>query len=218
MKIVRVSEHIWSYKLWLVIPIHVWFVKDEDGVTLVDTGIGLMAPGIRKSLKALNAGPLNRIVLTHGHPDHTGGLKQLLQYVDVPVYAHRIEIPYMQGDVPYEGRKAIKYVRSGVVQPLDENDGHLKPIGGLQPYLTPGHSPGHVAYYHEKDQVLLAGDLFSSRKGQLRVGMFTPDISTSVQSSSIISELQPISVECCHGESIPYPAEQLERYMAQHLA
>lgn len=218
MRIEQVSEHVWSCRLWIAIPIHVWLVKDEEGVTLVDTGIGLMVTGIRKTLDLLNAGPIDRIVLTHGHSDHTGGLNRLLQYVKAPVYAHRIEIPYMQGDIPYERRKPKKLVEKGIVQPLAENEhGHLQPIGGLQPYLTPGHSPGHVAYYHEKDKVLLAGDLFSSRKGQLRVGMFTPDIQTSVRSSSIISQLQPVSVECCHGESIPYPAEQLDRYTSQYL-
>lgn len=73
MKAEHISEHVWSLKAW-VIPIHVWIVIEEDGFTLVDAGIPMMAKGIMKFIKQLNAGPLRRILLTHGHSDHVPGL------------------------------------------------------------------------------------------------------------------------------------------------
>lgn len=217
MKIQRVSEHIWSLKSWLLIPIHVWVVVDGEGVTLVDAGFPFMARGILQFIDRLHAGPLQRILLTHGHSDHIGSVKQILSNRPVPVYAHRIELPYMEGDLIYPRRKRREFnVAKGVVQALrEEPDGNLETVAGLKPYLTPGHSPGHVVYYHEQDQVLLAGDLFTSRKGRLRppMAMFTADMAEAIRSSAIVGRLNPQRLEVCHGEPVLRPAEQLPAYL-----
>ncbi len=119
MKIEKVSEHIWSLKTWMLIPIHVWIVADEEGLTLVDAGMPMMAKGIMKYMNQLEAGPLRRILLTHGHSDHVGALKSILSETNVPVYAHEIEIPYMEGELIYPRRKKAEHnVAKGIVQPL----------------------------------------------------------------------------------------------------
>lgn len=64
MKVIQISDHIWSLRTRVIIPITVWVVIEKDGVTLVDTGISNMARGIQKFIKLLNAGPLQQIVLT----------------------------------------------------------------------------------------------------------------------------------------------------------
>lgn len=214
MKINQISEHIWSLKSWAVFPIHVWVVKDEAGVTLVDAGMSFMAKGIMRFVDMLQAGPLQRILLTHGHVDHVGAIRAILQRHAIPVYAHRIEIPYMEGSLPYPGRnKAVSYVSRGLAQPLSEQeDGQLHTIAGLQPLHTPGHSPGHVVYYHEKDRVLLAGDLFNAKRGKLRKPMFTFNLPLALQSSRIVQTLNPDRLEVCHGDSVFRPSEQLAEY------
>lgn len=53
---------------------------------LVDTGV---------------PGQTSAIVLTHGYFDHTGSLETLLAEWGVPVYAHRLELPYLQGKSHY---------------------------------------------------------------------------------------------------------------------
>lgn len=217
MKVKRVSEHIWSLKTWVIIPIHVWIVVEKDGVTLVDAGIPLMAKGIMDFIKELDAGPLQRVLLTHGHSDHIGALKAISAETKVPVFAHLTEIPYMEGNLPYPGRKkAQPMVSKQFIQPLQEDEqGNLHSVAGLTPYLTPGHSPGHIVYYHEKDQVLLAGDLFTSKKGKLQspYAMFTADMNEAVKSSLIVEKLKPIKLELCHGYTVSNPADQLEEYM-----
>ncbi|AXI08879.1 MBL fold metallo-hydrolase [Oceanobacillus zhaokaii] len=220
MKIKRVSEHIWSLKSWIYFPIHVWVVIDEDGLTLVDTGIPMMARGIMKFLKQLAPLELNRILLTHGHSDHVGSLKTILKNISVPVCAHQIEIPYMEGDSLYPKRKKFEEnVEKDIVQALQINEqNELVTISGLTPYLTPGHSPGHVVYYHNEDQVLLAGDLFTSRKGKLKkpMSMFTGDMDEAVKSSVILQLLNPKQLEVCHGNTILDPVNQLEAYIQQY--
>ncbi|XEC96557.1 MBL fold metallo-hydrolase [Paenibacillus tarimensis] len=217
MKLTKISENIWSLKTWLIIPIHVWVVVEEDGVTLVDAGISAMAGGIMKFIEGLQAGPLKQIVLTHGHSDHVGALKSIRAHSEVPVYAHRIEIPYMQGELPYPGRKkAAQSVEPGTVLPLPEDEqGHPLAIAGLMPYHTPGHSPGHVVYYHEKDNVLLAGDLFTSKRGRLHfpMAMFTSNMEEAISSSRIVTQLNPVRLEVCHGDSVLEPASQMGDYI-----
>ncbi|HOM88242.1 MAG TPA: MBL fold metallo-hydrolase [Spirochaetota bacterium] len=62
---------------------------ESDDTTLFDTGQGL---GILHNLKTLgkDINTIQRIILSHGHYDHTGGLMQVLQAVDkkIDVYAH----------------------------------------------------------------------------------------------------------------------------------
>lgn len=217
MKAEQISDHIWSLKTWMIVPIHVWVVIEEDGVTLVDAGMPMMAKGIIKFIQQLNAGPLKRILLTHGHSDHVGAIKGILAQSKVPVFAHAIEIPYMEGKVLYPKRKKLENnIPKQLAQPLlERTHGTLQTIAGLTPYLTPGHSPGHVVYYHEKDQVLLAGDLFNSKKGKLRPPMFTPYMEEALQSSLIVKELKPERVEVCHGSTVFRPAEQLDEYVRQ---
>ncbi len=217
MKLTQVSAHIWSLKTWMLIPIHVWLVVDEKGVTLVDAGLPMMAKGIMKYITQLEAGPLQRILLTHGHSDHVGAIKTIWTETKVPVYAHRIEIPYMEGDLLYPRRKKLEQnVEKQLAQPLQEEEqGRLKSMAGLTPYLTPGHSPGHVIYYHEQDGVLLAGDLFTSKRGRLHqpMSMFTADMAEAVRSSSVVEQLKPKRLEVCHGESVLHPVDQLKEYV-----
>lgn len=246
MKLERVSEHIWSLQTWFLFPVKVWLVADADGLTLVDAGFPVMASGILRQIDQLKAGPLQRILLTHGHGDHVGSVVKIREHHPVPVYAHEIELPYLEGALPYpRRRKAEAGLPQGLVQPLavdqavgvtdlaqplavgqassltdlaqPPTDAPLAPVAGLRPYLTPGHSPGHVAYYHEQDQVLLAGDLFTANRGQLQrpKALFTADMAEAIRSSEILRTLKPKRLEVCHGTSVLQPADQLDAYLKE---
>lgn len=219
MKIKQISPHIWSLKTWMIIPIHVWAVRGKEGITLIDAGIPLMAKSILHSIEKLNAGALQRILLTHGHSDHTGSISAILKEKEIPVYAHSLEIPYLEGTLPYPRRKKAEVtVTPGITQSLATDiHGELETIDSLKPYHTPGHSPGHTVYYHEKDQILLAGDLFTSKKGKLKkpMPMFTADMQEAFRSSEIVAKLNPQQLEVCHGDSVLHPANQMNQYRLQ---
>jgi glyoxylase-like metal-dependent hydrolase (beta-lactamase superfamily II) len=216
MQVRHISPNIYKLSIWIGLPISLWAVKEEGGITLVDTGIKQMGKGILKEIDRLKLGPLQRIVLTHGHPDHTGAIERLRADRNIPVYAHPLEIPYMEGEAPYpDKKKASVLVRPGLVQSLEKAEGELSSIGSLKPFLTPGHTPGHLVFYHQEDDVLLGGDLFtSSRKGKLRrpIPLFTANMQVAVASGSIVKLLQPELLSLCHGRDITQPHKQYDIY------
>ncbi|WP_375263883.1 MBL fold metallo-hydrolase [Palleronia sp.] len=148
---------------------------DRDWV-LVDAGVsGTM--GMITEAAAERFGPDARpaaIVLTHGHFDHVGALEDLVALWDVPVYAHALEMPYLDGSASYPlpdpgvgglmARLSPLYPRSPVnvarhLQRLPE-DGSVPGMPGWRWIHTPGHCPGHVSLWREEDRTIIAGDAF----------------------------------------------------------
>jgi glyoxylase-like metal-dependent hydrolase (beta-lactamase superfamily II) len=145
---------------------------------LIDTGMVGKARMIREAAEA-RFGPGARpvsIVLTHGHGDHSGNAAALADLWQVPIYAHRLEFPYLTGKSKYPpadptapgfmsfmtrfmgGETASLGER---LRPLEEG----KPAPGMEDWdwhFTPGHAPGHVAFFRTCDATLLAGDAFTT--------------------------------------------------------
>ena len=115
------------------------------------------------------------IVLTHGHFDHVGALAELAERWDVPIYAHELELPYLNGESAYPPPDPS--VGGGLMSassrfyprgPIDVRrwlnvlpaDGTVPEMPGWQWRHTPGHTPGHVSLWREVDATLIAGDAF----------------------------------------------------------
>ena len=103
MKIQKISSNIYKIEAWLLIKMSAWIVTVSDGVYIVDTGMPFMGKRILKEAEKL--GNVKGILLTHGHSDHVGGLKKILEQKKIPVYAHEDDIKYMEGKEPFPGRK-----------------------------------------------------------------------------------------------------------------
>jgi glyoxylase-like metal-dependent hydrolase (beta-lactamase superfamily II) len=165
-----------------VLPVgiaNVYFAgKPGSPWALIDTGMSGKARTIREAAEA-RFGPGARpasIVLTHGHADHAGNAVELADLWQVPVYAHRMEFPYLTGKSKYPpadpttpGFMAFvtrffggETVNLGSrVQPLEE--GRAAPgLDGWDWHFTPGHAPGHVAFFRMSDATLVAGDAFTT--------------------------------------------------------
>lgn len=115
------------------------------------------------------------IILTHGHFDHVGLLEDLAAEWDIPIYAHPLEHPYLNGGAAYPpGDPSVggglmaalssfyptKPVDVGTrLQSLPE-DGSIPCMPGWRWVHTPGHTPGHVSLWREQDGAIIAGDAF----------------------------------------------------------
>jgi glyoxylase-like metal-dependent hydrolase (beta-lactamase superfamily II) len=110
------------------------------------------------------------IFLTHAHFDHIGGVDEVRDYYKIPVYLHKQEEKWL-GDASLNGSQFFMIQESITVKPADhilKNEGPMK-IGEFEFNIshTPGHSPGSVSYYFEKDGFVLSGDaLFQASIGR----------------------------------------------------
>ncbi|BCS34258.1 MBL fold metallo-hydrolase [Luteitalea sp. TBR-22] len=157
--------------------VNVAFVEPEprDGRwVLVDAGLRGWGEAILSAARARHGDrPPSAIVLTHGHFDHVGGLDTLLRVWDVPVYAHRLELPHLTGRRAYPppdptvgGGLLAWSARLFPTHPIDirtrvltlPEDGSVPPLPGWRWWHTPGHTDGHVSLFRDTDRVLLSGD------------------------------------------------------------
>lgn len=163
--------------------VNAYFIGEPGGPwAIVDTGL----PGFSHKIRAaaeIRFGRDSRpeaIFLTHGHFDHSGNAPALADHWNVPIYAHRLELPYLTGRsdypppdptiggaiammsrvLPYGAKDFGTRLRAFSADP-DDPFGHSGPLPGLSDWrwlFTPGHSPGHVVFHRASDRTLLAGD------------------------------------------------------------
>jgi hydroxyacylglutathione hydrolase len=139
-----------------------------------DKGEGIIIdPGMHPTSMVEHVKDLNivAILLTHAHFDHIGGLEEVREVTKAPVYIHDLEQDWLL-DSDKNGSTRWPMVTDPIVcQPRDQalHDGQILEIAGfsLQVLHTPGHSPGSVSFYLEKESLLIAGDtLFAASIGR----------------------------------------------------
>lgn len=219
MKVKQLSEHVFKLEFWCGLKISTWIVKEGHYVYLIDTGMSHM---VNKQLAfARRLGEVKAIFLTHGHSDHIGGCAKIREKLEIPVYAHQRELTYINNEVPYPGRKKIENTKvKGKVSPLTIDDNHiLRECDCLEAFLTPGHSPGHVAYYHREDDVFIAGDLFREKKGDLYppFKQFTANMDVNIRSGKIVEDINPVILTTCHSGEVKNAAGKYKNYFTNYL-
>lgn len=218
-----------------IVFVNAYFVETPENApgswVLVDTGLPMTGGRVLKFAEKLYGARTRpaAIVLTHGHFDHAGAALKLAQQWDVPIYAHRLELPYLTGRSDYPPQDptvggALAFMsrvfpHSGFdfgdrVRPIAEN-GQLAELPGWRVIHTPGHTAGHASLFRESDRTLLAGDALATMNQDSWVSTFTEkqefhrapspfttDWQAARRSVEILAELRPNTVAAGHGQPI----------------
>ena len=209
---------------------------------LVDTGIPLTGWRIKSYAEELYGAGVKptAIVLTHGHFDHAGSALDLAETWNVPVYAHRLEMPYLTGKLDYPPQDPTVggalaqmsrlfphggYDLGNRVRQIGENN-RIEELPGWQAIHTPGHTAGHISLFRESDKTLLAGDALATMNQDSWSAMltekrefscppppFTTDWQAARKSIETLAELAPEVVAAGHGQPIKEnTAERLKEF------
>jgi hydroxyacylglutathione hydrolase len=133
------------------------------------------------------------IIITHAHIDHVGGVAALVDEYACPVLMHAEAEP-MLGQLPTQAM--MMGLRFGKVPAVDRHieDDEVLEVGGLElkALYTPGHAPGHLAFYLESEGLVLSGDaLFAGGVG--RTDLFGGDMELLLR--SIVERLMTLPDE-----------------------
>ena len=192
------------------------FVEPSGELTLVDAGLKGAPKKIVSAIESLGkkTSDVTRIVLTHAHPDHAGGLKRMQGETGARVMCHGVDAPFARaGHAPPRDRRNLAARIMGFLPgnsfppcEIDEEitDGQLLDIaGGLRVVHTPGHSPGHVSLLHETSGVLIVGDsLFNNTGLKFSWAPACSDIPLSRETAGRLGELDFDVAAFMHGPEI----------------
>lgn len=159
--------------------VHAFLLVANDELFLIDTLYDPDAQVILDQIQRLGkkVQDLKHILLTHGHRAHLGGLKKLKELSGAMIYAHAWEADIVAGDRkqqgvslrPMKGIQAWPILLFGSLLaplaqhkacPVDRLIDEGAQIGPLRVLHTPGHTPGHLAFYYPEQRTLFTGDAF----------------------------------------------------------
>jgi glyoxylase-like metal-dependent hydrolase (beta-lactamase superfamily II) len=162
--------------------VNCYLVRESDSFTLVDTGLPGGAKAMIDAARAVAVEPIARLLLTHAHADHIGSLDAMAGALGQPQVAIGQREARLLPKKPAQDRSLdpgepqcpVKGSFSGAVTRPTHllSDGEL--YGSLRVMATPGHTPGHLSYFDERDGTLYAGDSLVTMGGQVHVVGFGP--------------------------------------------
>jgi hydroxyacylglutathione hydrolase len=177
--------------------------------------------GEQRILKQIVGRKLRAHALTHAHPDHQGSSHAICERLQIPLWCGRGDVPAMETTGGISNSQAPGWLNQlqqrfwtgpphPVARVLVEGD----EVAGFTVLETPGHSPGHVAYWREADGVLILGDVLNNVNVMTGIPglheppeVFTPDPARNRESARRLAKLRPRVTCFGHGAPLRDPGK-----------
>ena len=200
--------------------VYLW--RDDDELTLVDTGIPGSGEAIAAAVESLGLprSAVRHIVITHGHEDHAGSAAEIRAWDGAPVYVHAADAPVVRGERrreepvitdferPYWDRVTELGITSMTIPPstvdVELTGGEELPFGdGARVLPIPGHTAGSIAIHLPRHGVLFAGDTVANLpETGVIPGAFNVDAAALLESYRMLADLDPHIVCVGHGTAV----------------
>jgi glyoxylase-like metal-dependent hydrolase (beta-lactamase superfamily II) len=210
--------------------VNCFLVREDDGLTLVDTMLKGSQKRILAAAEAAGA-PIVRIVLTHYHDDHSGSLDALAEALpgaEVMWSGRETRIlrdkdTSLEAGEPEAGK--VRPIKPLSAQPARELNGGDR-VGSLEVVSSPGHSPGHLAFLDTRDRTLIAGDAYATLGGAVATtakpywrfplpGFITWNGEVELESAKALRALEPTRLAVGHGKTVADPLSAMDAAIAR---
>lgn len=183
------------------------YLITEERLTLVDAGL----PGSRRPLERYlrrigrRFEELERIICTHGHLDHIGGVRELAgggaEVLIHPDDLNGLAVTFREAMRARSRGPLLHYFtpHPGPTVPITDGD-TIPVLGGLTVVHTPGHTPGSVCLWAPKHRVLFAGDVLQVVRRRLTYAnsIFSHDYPAAREAVGRLAELDPEVIALAH--------------------
>jgi glyoxylase-like metal-dependent hydrolase (beta-lactamase superfamily II) len=189
--------------------------RDDDGVTLIDTGAADTGGALAAALDEVGIAPpdVDRVVLTHFHDDHAGAAAEVRAWGNVQVAAHAADAVVIRGQaagrapVLVGGDRATHRALTAAIPPappvevdLEIGEGDVLDFGGGAHVLeVPGHTDGSIALHLPKYRLVFTGDALIQWAGRVMVGGFDVDPVAAAASARRVAALDVDVAALGHG-------------------
>jgi glyoxylase-like metal-dependent hydrolase (beta-lactamase superfamily II) len=215
--------------------VNVWLLQGNGEAAVIDTGLRWYRSQLLLALdQALEPGTrITSILLTHGHCDHAGNAAFLAKRFGAELNCHRLEAPYVSARRLFgrPGLHRLMFLAGEGVFPvrrhhvdfaLEDGDTVYTPIGPLRVVHSPGHTRGHVSFFHDENGWLFSGDAilnvipFKQTTGLcIPPPIFTEDVRVAAESARRLTSLKPSALLSGHGwPRLENTATALEEFAA----